>query len=250
MTERYGEQTFLTDKNAIAEETRLHAKTILANALSQERHLLEPEAYCLLQACGVCIPEYRFATTLNDAKQAFELLPKPLVMKIVSRDILHKSDVGGVRLGVSTADQCAAVWREFQRITASVQAAFEGALLVTEAKGGFEAIVGAFRDEEFGPVVMVGPGGILVEILREPTFFTSPVESSYVSSVVSTTTLGRILSGVRGQKSLDVHALSDLVSTLSNLIVEFQEIKEIDLNPVVVYGTGIAVLDARILLEL
>lgn len=223
-------------------------KAILDTAVAQNRNLLEHEAYRILEAMGLTIPGYRYVESNKDLNQAFKELGSPVVMKIMSPDILHKSDVNGVQLNLTSLDDCQRTWNRFEQTAQELQADFQGALLVAQQKAGPEFIVGAMRDEEFGPVAMIGPGGILVEILKSPTFFLAPVDPGHVLSVVSDGIVGTLMKGVRGSSPLDQDFLAKIVADVSWLIYTFPEIKEIDLNPVVGYSTGGAILDARIVL--
>lgn len=223
---------------------------IIGDARSAGRHLLEPEAYLVLKELGLTVPDHVYARSEAEVKEAAREIPKPLVMKIVSPDILHKSDVGGVELGVSSCEEALETWNRFMSIAGSLKADFRGALMVPQARPGLEMIVGAMRDEEFGPVVMVGPGGVLVEILRNPVFFTAPVDGGHVLPLLSEGVVGQLLGGFRGGRVLDKTALAAVVAAVSRLIGEFPDVAEVDLNPVVVYESGLAVLDARIMLKL
>ena len=222
---------------------------VIADARSERRHLLEPEAYLVLKELGLAVPDHVLASSQSEVERAVQEMPKPLVMKIVSPDILHKSDVGGVRLGVSSCDEALAIWDRFRSIADSLKADFRGVLMVSQARQGLEMIVGAMRDEEFGPVVMAGPGGVLVEVLRNPVFFTAPADEEHVLALLSEGVVGQLLGGFRGGKPLDKPALAAAIAGVSRLINEFPAVAEVDLNPVVVYESGLAVLDARIMLR-
>ena len=225
------------------------ARQVLASAKADGRNLYEHEAYQMVsELAPELVPEHRYARNLAEAEAAFGQMPKPVVMKVVSRGILHKSDVGGVVLGIDDLDKCRKAWEKLQDAARSAGAPFEGALVVSQAPSGFEVIVGAMRDKEFGPVVMVGPGGILVEMIKAPTFFVAPVQRHLVTDGLSQGTLGRLLEGVRGGQPLDKEAVGRAVEVVSDLMCSFPEISEIDLNPVVAYPTGCKVLDARIVL--
>ena len=226
------------------------AREVLTSAKADGRNLYEHEAYQIVSEWDPdLVPQHRYARDLAEAEVAFERLAKPVVMKVVSRDILHKSDAGGVILGIDDIGKCRKAWDKLQEAARNAGARFEGALVVPQAQTGLELIVGAMRDKEFGPVVMVGPGGILVEVIRTPTFFVAPVQRQMVFDGLSQGVLGRILGGVRGGRPLDKEALAGAVEVVSELICRFPEISEIDLNPVVTYPTGCKVLDARIVLS-
>ncbi len=214
----------------------------------QKRSMLEPEAYELLHEVSVGVPRHAFATCKEECLLGFGQLSKPVVMKIVSPDILHKSDVGGVKLGISTEKECLSAWETLEQVAVRYGASFKGVLLVEQAKPGFEVIVGGMRDEEFGPAVLVAPGGVLVEFLKTPTVFLAPTSKEHVLSVLEGTVLGNLLDGVRGGPPLDKAALAQTVVSVAKLMAEREDISEIDLNPVAVYEDGVKILDARVLL--
>lgn len=221
---------------------------VLAKAAAAKRHLLEPEAFQLLRTRGLPIPEHCWATSQEQALEAFHSIGAPIVMKVVSSGILHKSDAGGVRLNVSSPERVIEVWNEMKACADRLDLPFQGVLVVEQAQSSLEIIVGAMRDEEFGPVAMVGAGGVLVEILRSPVFFMAPVSPEKVLAELTKGVLGRLMGGERGRKPLDKSSLAQVVSSVSALLAEHPEISEVDLNPVVVYPDGVKILDARILM--
>jgi len=174
-----------------------------------------------------------------------------VVLKIVSEDAVHKSDVGGVSVNLATADQ---VTGAYQKIIANVQshqadAKIEGILVVQQAKEGIEIIVGAMEDPTFGPTVMFGLGGIFAEVLNDVTFRIAPLERRDAEEMVREIKGYPLLTGLRGRASGDIGAVVDLLMGISQLLTEHPEIKELDLNPVRVYEQGLLVLDARMMVK-
>ncbi len=219
-------------------------------AHAQGRDLLEPEAKALLRAHGVEVPEERLVrgeAELEAAAAAFG--ETPLAMKVVSKDILHKSDAGGVRLDLVGA---AALREAREAILASChaydpQAEIEGVLVTPMARKGVEVIVGVIRDPIFGPVLMFGLGGVFVEILEDVAFRAIPLSRHDAESMVDQIKARRILGGVRGEQAVDKAALVDLLLRVSSLVAAYPALAELDLNPVIVNADGYAVVDARVI---
>jgi acetate---CoA ligase (ADP-forming) len=189
----------------------------------------------------------------DEAVAAFERLGRvPVAMKVVSRDIIHKSEAGGVKLNV--ADD-AAIRRGFTAIVDSARRYatdpdIAGVLVTPMApKGGIEVIIGVVRDPTFGPIMMFGLGGILVEVLKDVVFRSLPLTESDARMMLEEIRAKEILNGVRGALPTDKAALVKLMMGISALCTAFPEIAELDLNPVIAYPQGVAILDARILLE-
>src|SRR5208283_4470378 len=166
--------------------------------------------------------------------------------------VIHKSDVGGVKVNI-VGDE--AVGNAFRQILANVkqaipEAAIKGVLVAPCAEEGTELIVGVFRDPQFGPVVMVGLGGVFVEVLKDVSFRVAPFGIEVARDMISETKAAKVLAGVRGQKPADIEALAELLVKISELAERYDDIREIDLNPVRVYPHGLAILDCRIMLNL
>jgi acetyltransferase len=218
----------------------------------RRRVVLEHEARDALAAAGVAMPPARLARDEDEVVAAFRALGGARVaMKIVSRDVIHKSDAGGVRLDL--ADE-AAVRRAFAEILADVRRAvpnpdIAGVLVAPMAeKGGVEVIVGVLRDPQYGPVMMFGLGGVLVEVLKDVAFRALPLGEADPRAMLGEIKARAVLDGVRGAPPVDKEALVRLMLGVSDLCGAFPEIGELDLNPVLAYPEGLAVLDARILL--
>ena len=182
--------------------------------------------------------------------QAASTLGYPVVLKIVSPEVIHKYDVGGVRLNLMSRDE---VGRAYQEIMASVAAAMpaaslQGVLVQHMAAKGRETILGMTRDRLFGPLLMFGLGGTFVEIFKDVIFRVAPISEHWAYKMIRDLKGFRILSGVRGEPPADLEAIAQCLERLSQLVLEFQEIKELDINPLLVFpeGQGAAVLDARV----
>ncbi len=213
----------------------------------------EQEAREVISAYGFKVPRSALATTHEEAVAAAREIGLPVVMKISSPDILHKSDVGGVRVGVATELE---VVGAFTAIIESArrklpQADISGVLVQEMIRGGRETILGMTRDAQFGPMIMFGLGGIYVEVLKDVSFRIAPLTRRDAEEMVAEIRSVRLLRGVRGQPSADFDALIEGLLRLSQLVVDFPEIVEMDLNPLAVFpkGGGTVAMDARLALK-
>ena len=218
------------------------------------RTLGEVEAKRLLAGLGLRVPAARLACSADEAARAADEIGFPVVVKVASPDILHKSDVGGVALNVTTVEQARAA---FERVTDSARRArpdarVEAALVEASCPpGGVELIVGVVRDPRFGPVVMCGLGGIFVEVLRDVAFRLAPIARADALEMLGELRAARLLDGVRGAPPVSRAALADLLLTVAGpdglaLGAGGEAIEELDLNPVFAYSDGAVIADARI----
>ena len=216
---------------------------------SPSRVMLEPGAISLLRTYGIEYPDHAVATSPNQAAEIADRLGYPVVLKVISPDVLHKSDVGGVALALEDAQSVRDACRDLLvSVRAQVPGAtIEGVLVCRQAAGGLEVIVGALDDAMFGPTLMFGLGGIFTEVLKDVTFRIIPLLCKDAEEMVREIKGYPLLEGRRGQPGYDVDALVGLLLAVSQMIVERPEIEELDLNPVRVFTQGLAVLDARIL---
>jgi 4-hydroxybutyrate---CoA ligase (ADP-forming) len=229
-------------------------KSIFENVRKNGRsNLLEEEGYEVLEAYGFPTPKSVLCTTEQECMNAANQIGYPLVMKIVSPDIIHKSDAGGVKVGIKTDDE---LKNSFRTITENAlkyksDAKLKGVLVQEMVKSAKETILGASRDPTFGPVIMFGLGGIYVEVLKDVVFRIVPIDEQEAINMVEAIKTIKLLKGVRGEKSSDLRAISDSLQRLSQLVVDFPEIKEFDINPLLVLevGKGARVVDARIILN-
>ncbi|HEX6280729.1 MAG TPA: acetate--CoA ligase family protein [Nitrososphaera sp.] len=229
-------------------------KSIFENVRKNGRsNLLEEEGYEVLEAYGFPTPKSILCTTEQECINAARQIDYPLVMKIVSPDIIHKSDAGGVKVGIKTDDE---LRNSFRAITENAlkyksDARIKGVLVQEMVKSAKETILGASQDPTFGPVIMFGLGGIYVEVLKDVVFRIVPIDEQEAINMVESIKTIKLLKGVRGEKSSDLRAIADSLQRLSQLVVDFPEIKEFDINPLLVLeaGKGARVVDARIILN-
>ncbi|MGM0912821.1 MAG: acetate--CoA ligase family protein [Pseudomonadota bacterium] len=221
-------------------------------ARAEGRDLFEYEAKRLLRDHGIEVPlelVVRSEAELADAASRFG--ETPLAMKVVSRDILHKSDAGGVKLNVvgeaAMRDAREAILASCREYDASAE--IEGVLVTPMAKKGVEVILGVIRDPIFGPVLMFGLGGIFVEILEDVAFRSIPLSRHDAESMVEQIKAKKILGGVRGEKAVDKASLVDLLLKVSRIVEAYPALSELDLNPVIVNADGYAVVDARVIVD-
>lgn len=213
------------------------------------QYLCEDEAKQVISIYGFRIPKSILATSEAEAVQAAEEIGYPVVAKISSPDILHKSDFGGVRIGIKSASE---VRRFFSDITQKAQrlmssAEIKGVLVQQMITGGKEVILGMSRDPQFGPLLMFGLGGIYIEVLKDVTFRIAPIGSDEAEEMIHEIRSLPLLKGVRGEKPVDMNALVDSILRLSQLVTDFPDILEMDINPLIVFpeGGGTMAIDAR-----
>jgi acetyl coenzyme A synthetase (ADP forming)-like protein len=233
-----------TDKNAV--------RRILDQAKAAGREALTaPEARGICEAYGINIPREGVAKTGEEAVKLATSIGFPVVMKIVSPQILHKTEAGGVLVGVKSADQ---VSQGFATIVENARkydskAEILGVQIQQMLSGGHEVIIGAVTDPAFGKLVAFGMGGVLVEVLKDITFRLAPATSEDALSMLDGIQAAEILRGVRGAKPVDREALSNMIERVSVLVADFPEISELDLNPVFATEKGATAADVRVVLN-
>jgi acetyltransferase len=230
---------------------RDRAARVLAQARAAGRHKLsELEVLGVLTAYGIPTAAARMAHDPDDAARAATEIGYPVVLKIVSPQIIHKTEVGGVRTGLGTAIEVKEAWAEMRHaVTRAVpQATIEGVLVQRMVPGGRETIVGLSRDRAFGPLVMFGLGGIYVEALRDIVFRIAPIGPLDAHDMLKGIRSVAILEGVRGAPPVDFAALGDALQRVAQLAVDFEGIAELDINPLLAFPQGATAVDARILL--
>lgn len=228
------------------------AKLISGALASGRRSLLEPEALELLASEGVAVPPFAVLRAPSDARSLPPMLEQGSVaLKIVSKDILHKSDVGGVRLSVCGAPAIEAqseALLQHIRMTCP-DADMVGVLVAPMATAGVEVIIGVTNDPQFGRVLMFGLGGIFVEVMKDIVFRTLPIDRQEASTMVDEIHGRALLDGTRGRPPVDREKLISLLLDVSRLALAYPEISEIDLNPVILNEEGCTIVDARMLLD-
>ena len=227
------------------------AKNVFDKVRSEGRtNLLEDEGREILDAYGFPLPNSALAATEDEAVSAANKVGYPIVMKIASPQIVHKSDAGGVKVNLTNDEE---VRNGFKTIMENAKkydanAEIKGVLIVEMIKGGKEMIIGSKLEPGMGPVVMLGMGGIYVEILKDVTFRLAPLTDQEANDMISSIKTKKLLDGVRGEKPSDIKKLAECIQRLSQLVTDFKEIKELDMNPVLVMeqDQGCKILDVRI----
>ena len=227
------------------------AKSIFDKVKAEGRtNLLEDEGREILDAYGFPLPQSIVATTEDEAVAGANKIGYPIVMKISSPQIVHKSDAGGVKVNLTNDDETRNGFRTIMENAKKYDsnAEIKGVLIVEMVKGGKEMIIGSKLEPGMGPVVMLGMGGIYVEILKDVTFRLAPLTDQEANGMISSIKTKKLLDGVRGEKPSDINKLSECIQRLSQLVSDFKEIKELDMNPVLVMekGNGCKILDVRI----
>ncbi|WP_048151575.1 acetate--CoA ligase family protein [Palaeococcus ferrophilus] len=229
-------------------------KVIEAVKVSGRNSLVEYEAKQVLKAYGLPVPEEKLAKTLDEALRYAEELGYPVAMKLMSPQILHKSDAKVVLLNIKTPEELKEKWEVIHENARKYRPNAEilGVLIAPMLKVGREVIIGVTEDPQFGHALMFGLGGIFVEVLKDVTFRIIPIEEKDAWAMIKSIKSYPILAGARGEKPADMKAIVDLMLKVSRLVDDLRDyIKEMDLNPVFVYneGEGAVIVDARIILK-
>lgn len=226
-------------------------ESVVSQARSEGRTLLnEVEAKQAVIEAGVPATATTLATSPDEARKQAEDMGYPVVLKIVSPDIAHKSDVGGVKLNLTDGDAVAAAYDEIvaNAKKAEPNATILGVSVQQMAKPGTEVIVGMTTDPQFGPVMMFGLGGVMVEVLKDVAFRIVPLTEKDARQMITDIKGKAILDGVRGQPPADLDALTQTILKVSEFVEAHPEVKELDLNPVFAYDKGAVAVDARIVI--
>ncbi|RLI43018.1 acetyl-CoA synthetase [Candidatus Bathyarchaeota archaeon] len=216
------------------------------------KFLLEPEAKSICKEYGIPVTDFRIARNEAEAVSFADEMGYPVVLKIISPDVIHKSDVGGVIIDLKTAED---VRNAYKQIMENIKnhkpnAKIVGMLVQEMAPSSTEIIVGAIKDPQFGPALMFGLGGIFVEVLKDVTFRIAPLTRDEAEEMIKEVRAYPLLKGYRNTPPADIEAIVNILLNTSRLVMEHQEIKELDLNPIMVYEKGAKTVDARIILEL
>jgi acyl-CoA synthetase (NDP forming) len=225
---------------------------ILHQAKNENRTiLLEPEAKTIISEYGISTNQFQLAKSQNEAAAYADQIGYPIVLKIVSPDIIHKSDAGGVKVNLKNATEVQAAYNQILENAKKYKADAKivGVLVAEMAPAGIEVIVGAVKDVQFGQTVMFGLGGIFVELLKDVNFRVAPLTAEDAKEMITQLKAYPLLNGYRGSAPADLDALVTILCNVSRLVMEHPEIKELDLNPVMAYAKGAKTVDARIILE-
>jgi acyl-CoA synthetase (NDP forming) len=245
--DHYRKLNILKEKPTFFSVNRDRVEHLFQKARGEERDLLLPEAFEVLQAYGISVADYQVVQGKGDLQKAMEKLGEPVALKVVSPEISHKSDVGGVTLNLNDFSQAE---KAYEKMNSLNQGKVVGVLVQKMVPDGREVILGAKRDPSFGPVVLFGLGGIFVEILKETSLRVAPINRFEAEEMISETKGSDIFKGLRGEKPLDTEALVESLLRLSQLVADFPEIEGIDINPVKVLEKGVVAVDARIVLKM
>jgi acetyltransferase len=228
------------------------ARKIIARAKQAGlMNLPQIDALSLLGAYGLPAIKTEFARTRQQAVALAKKIGLPVAMKIVSPDVVHKTDIGAVRLDLNSEKD---VGEAFDEILKNVKAnspgaRIEGVLLQNYVTGGIETIIGIHRDPKFGPLLMFGLGGIYVEAYRDVTFRLAPIRELGARNMIQQIRGGKILEGFRGQPPRDVEAIAECIERLSQLSIELEDVQELDVNPLLAFEKGCKAVDARVIIS-
>jgi len=227
-------------------------REIIDNARREGRVVLtEIEAKELLKKSGVNVVDTRLATSQEQVVSISEQLGFPVALKITSPDVVHKSDAGGVKLGLKTAKQAGKAYDDIMKAIKKQypEANIQGVAVQKMARPGVEVIIGVSTDPQFGPVIMFGLGGILVEVLKDVSFRIVPLTRRDAREMIHEIKGYPLLEGYRGQEPVDVSNLEDLILKVSDFAEQYPEVEELDLNPIFAYKDGAVAVDARVILK-
>jgi acyl-CoA synthetase (NDP forming) len=225
---------------------------VIERARGEARQILtEIESKELLGQAGINVTDTRLALSGSEAVTISSQLGFPVVLKIASPDIVHKNDSGGVRLALKTPAQ---VEEAYDEILKSIkqeypQARVQGVSVQKMAPPGVEVVIGMSKDAQFGPVLMFGLGGIMVEIIEDVSLRVIPITRKDAAEMIREIKGYRLLEGYRGQKAVDISKLEDMLLAVSDFVEENPVVKELDLNPVLAYSDNAIAVDARVILE-
>lgn len=224
----------------IIEQARREARVVLTEMESKE----------LLSTLGIPTTLMKLATSKEEAVALSWEIGYPCVLKVSSTDISHKSDAGGVKVGLGSAEEVAAAYDAIMTscLAKFPDAAIEGVTVQTMARPGLEVIVGMATDPQFGPVMMFGLGGVWVEVLKDVSFKIVPLTRTDAAKAIREIRAARLLDGFRGSEPVDTSALEEILMRVSEFVSETPAVKEMDLNPIFAYPDGATAVDARVIL--
>ena len=230
---------------------RPHVKAIFKRVKDEGRaNLLETESRDLLREYGMPLPNAGFAKNLSEVNEICAEIGFPIAMKVVSPDIIHKSDIGGVKLDLNNIEEAEKAFNEILSNAGKVTQRDRvlGVLISPMVRKGQECIIGMTRDPHFGPVIMFGLGGIFVEILKDVSFRVAPLAQEDIEEMVKEIKGYKVLTGIRGERPKDIDSIKDILARLSQMVIDNPEIKEVDLNPVIVHEQGASIVDSRVII--
>lgn len=252
-TKRFLNPQNITYTNTLTEEPQLNQTTKIINQAKKEgrKALLETEAKTICTEYGIPVTKFNLAKNEKEAATYADQIGYPIVLKIVSPDIIHKSDAGGVIVNLKTPAEVASGYKKIIENVKKYKsdAKIVGVLVQEMAPQSTEVIVGAIKDPQFGQTVMFGLGGIFVELLKDVNFKVAPITTEDAKEMITHLKAYPLLNGFRNTPPADIDALANILCNVSRLVMDNPEIKELDLNPVMAYPKGAKTVDARIILE-
>lgn len=214
---------------------------------SDQMVLTEFESKELLQEIGIKIPEQRLTSSKEETLSAAEKIGFPVVLKLMAEDVIHKSDTGAVKLNLKTKEEVEGAYDDLMKIPAQSEKKISVQSMADEPIT--ELIIGMTTDPQFGPALMFGIGGILVELLEDVSFRIAPITEYDANEMIKEIKGFPILDGYRGKPKADLDAIVKTLLKISDLVVKYEEINEMDLNPVFIYEKGLICVDARVILK-
>ncbi|MFX1480454.1 MAG: acetate--CoA ligase family protein [Promethearchaeota archaeon] len=226
----------------------MNVTEILKNKIeSNQTVLTEFESKELLQEIGIAVPGQKLTSTKEETVSAADEIGFPIVLKLMAEDIVHKSDTGAVKLGLKTKDDVERAYEELMKIPSQAEKKISVQKMADEPIT--ELIIGMTTDPQFGPALMFGIGGILVELLEDVSFRIAPITEYDANEMIHEIKGFPILDGYRGKPKADLDAIIETLLKISEFVVKHEEINEMDLNPVFIYEKGLICVDARIILK-
>ena len=226
----------------------MNIQDFLQNKLNSNQTVLtEFESKELLQEIGIPIPGQKLTTSKDETISASETIGFPVALKLMAEDIIHKSDTGAVKLNLKSKEEVGNAYEELMKIPSEKQKMISVQKMAPEPIT--ELIIGMTTDAQFGPALMFGIGGILVELLEDVSFRIAPIEEYDAKEMIHDIKGFPILDGYRGKPKADLNAIVDTLMKISDLVTKHEEIFEMDLNPVFIYDKGLICVDARIILK-
>ena len=232
--------------------TKQEAKKLITDAVQSDRKsLLEPEALSVLKAWEIPVPECVVVKDVEEAVSAAKNIGYPVVLKVISPDILHKTEAGGVKTGLKNEQEIVDSFNEmiFDISERHTTAKIEGFLIEKMADKGIEVIVGGIRDAQFGPAVMFGVGGVMVELLNDVSFRLAPVTEEECIEMMMEIKSYPLLTGYRGAEPCDMDAITNIIIKVGSIMHEVDGIREVEINPLIAYPKGVVAVDARVILN-
>jgi len=234
---------------AVETSKNREAEKIVEDILAAGRNTALPdEALALVKLFGVDVPEYALVKTAEEAVEVSKEIGFPLALKIASQDVLHKSDIGGVVINLKNVEE---VERNYNKVLDNLKrivpdARIGGVLIQKQLPEATHLIVGGVYDEQFGPTVMFGLGGVFVELFKDVSFRIAPVTETEAMEMVKEIKAYPVLSGYRGSKKLDIEQVTKTIVNISELITNISIIQEVELNPLFAYEKSVIAVDARV----